>query len=158
MAGKAGRSGRRPGVKSLIHLGDASLALAKPAPPTQLTREAKREYKRVAKLLIGRQSWREDFTAPLAIYAQAWGDWVEARTIIAQEGLMVEEDGRIVPNQYLPIADKAAVRLVNIAGEMGLTLLGVARTVRKRSRERVVVEEGKAGVERETWEEAGLVE
>ena len=129
-------------------------------PPTRITSPvhlsplAKREYRRVVKLLVQRRHWLEDFRGAMAVYAQAWDDWTVARAEIAATGMLVRSPkGEPMENPWLAISERAEARMLRVAMQMGLTLVGLSRTLRQHSRVRVLVEDGKVGVERETWDE-----
>ena len=154
MAGAKGRSGRKPSTGSLAKLTIEARPPARVIAPKGLTAPARKEYIRVVKLLVGRQHWREDFSGLVAIYAQAWADWLQARESIDSAGLLIRSPkGEPIENPYNRVAERAEIRMIGVAGQMGMSLVGLSRTLRSRSRERVLVEDGKVGIERESWDE-----
>ena len=154
MPGAKGRSGRKPSAGSLAKLTIEAQPPSRVIAPKGLTAPARKEYIRLVKLLVGRQHWREDFNGLVAIYAQAWADWLQARESIDSAGLLIRSPkGEPIENPYNRVAERAEIRMIGVAGQMGMSLVGLSRTLRSRSRERVLVEDGKVGIERESWDE-----
>ena len=153
--GRPGRSGRKPGPASLakIELEIAEGTSVRISPPAYLSKGARLEYRRAVKLLAARKHWREEFRIPVAVYAQACDDWIEARGELAHRGkLYMTPKEEPALNPWVGIAERAEARLMRVAMQMGLTLVGLSRTLRQHSRERVLVKDGQVGIERETWD------
>jgi P27 family predicted phage terminase small subunit len=101
-----------------------------PAPPPELSRDARIEWDRVAGELhrIGVLSGID--RAALAAYCQAYGRWIVAERAIAKmaerdqltEGLMIKTtNGNAVQNPLVGTANKAMADMVRYAAEFGMT-------------------------------------
>ena len=152
--GKPGLSGRKPGPASLAKIELDCKPPLRITAPANLSPPAKREYRRVVKLLVDRQHWREDFRGPMAVYAQAYMDWTTARENLDAFGILVRSaKGEPMENPWLAIADRAEARMLRVAVQMGLTLVGLSRTLRQHSRERYIEKDGQRAGEIEKWDE-----
>ena len=150
--GQPGRSGRKPNVTGLALQG-STIPKHISAPP-ELSSPAKREFRRVVKLLVERKQWLEEFRVPVAIYAQAWADWVVARLWIDRSELMtLSQKGEPQENPWLRIAERREERMLQVSTQMGLSLAGMARATRVHTRERIFANKDGAGIEREQWDE-----
>lgn len=131
--------GRKPTpleVKRLLgNPGKRPLPAPGPRPPTKRPRcpkhlegEARREYRRLAKLLEGLGLVSELDRAALAAYATAWARWIEAEQALKAEGPVVKApSGYPVQNPWLPVANRAIAQVVKLLAEFGLTPAARAR-------------------------------
>ena len=136
MAGKAGRSGRKPQATALLEL-RGSVEAAKraseprpvvklPPPPAHLSKAARAEWRRTGKQLAGLRVMTESDAAALAAYCQVYARWVDAEEHLAKEGVLVNEvdqKGRPYWHQspYLAIANKAIEQMTKLLVEFGMT-------------------------------------
>lgn len=93
-----------------------------PTPPANLTEAAVVEWNRVAPELFTAKILTNADRGALAIYCQAWADWVEARNhIIGAKKVVLSPNGYEMQSPWVAIANKASEKLVKIASEFGLT-------------------------------------
>ena len=93
-----------------------------PNPPTWLDREAKAEWRRVVPELDKLGILARLDRATLATYCDAWSRWVQARHVLAESGLIVENPERgPVKNPMWQIYRDAAATLQALAKELGTT-------------------------------------
>lgn len=99
--------------------------------PAVLTRKvAKEEYQRVVSELTKLGKWHSVFKSTLAIYAQAYADWVEAEKELAKKGagkVTTSPNGYQVQAAWLNIRNKAQDTMIRVANDFGLTLISQAR-------------------------------
>lgn len=103
--------------------------MAKISCPSWLDKEAKKEFKRVAKLL---EAENRDFTEKdikaLEAYAISYSKWKMAEQIIDEEGFTFEtENGYIQQRPEVSIANKAQQEMRSWMKELGLTKAARAR-------------------------------
>lgn len=93
-----------------------------PSCPAVLGSEARKEYRRAAKLLVQMGVVTEADRAALAAYAMAYGRWVEAERNVAENGMIQKtSNGNLIQNPYLSVANRALEQMVKIAAEFGMT-------------------------------------
>lgn len=94
-----------------------------PSPPTWLGKEAKREYRRVAKELHALGLLTALDRTALAGYAVAYERWSKANAGIEKFGLVVEvgESGYLQQTPYVNIANAAAKEMKAFLTEFGMT-------------------------------------
>jgi len=121
--------------KSAADLADAARPeVAIPAPPPHLSGDALTEWHRVAPLLQKMNLIAEQYMAPLAVYCQAWSDYVRAYRRI-QEMEASGKDGYVdvTPSGYkqmsvlYQIANRAAEQMKTFASEFGMTPSAIAK-------------------------------
>lgn len=117
----AGNPGKRP-------LGDVPQPPVPdytPYVPRHLNEAAKREWRRMVKLLMELNLYTEVDRAALAMYCQAWGRWVEAERKLAEadNGLVLIScnTGNLYQNPWLHVANRAWEQMRKILAEFGLT-------------------------------------
>lgn len=102
---------------------------------------AQEEYDRIVGELKARRKWLPSFSGGIAIYAQAFADWVEAEKMLAN-GMTVEGD-KIVPtgkvivspkgypiqNPWLAIRNRSQEMMLKVGNDYGLTLVSQVRIV-----------------------------
>jgi P27 family predicted phage terminase small subunit len=87
-----------------------------------LTGAARREFRRLAKLLDGAGVLPQGDRAGLALIAQAWARWCEAEEKLAEKGAVVKSpSGFAQVNPWLSVSNKAHELLVKLCAEYGLT-------------------------------------
>lgn len=94
-----------------------------PYAPRHLNHEAKREWRRVAKVLIDAGLYSDVDRAALTMYCQAWGRWVEAENAITRSGgpILTSDKGGLYQNPWLSVANKAQDQLRKMIAEFGLS-------------------------------------
>jgi len=99
-------------------------------PPVLTRKIAKEEYQRVVSELTKLGKWHNVFKSTLAIYAQAYADWVEAEKELAKKGagkVATSPNGYQVQAAWLTIRNKAQDTMIRVANDFGLTLISQAR-------------------------------
>ncbi len=126
-------TGRRPlptAVKQMRgNPGKRPLNAAEPKPdatmphaPAHLTREARAEWRRVAKRLHNAGVLTYIDRGVLAVYCQAYGRWVEAEGEIDKRGSLMETpSGYMQQSPWVGIANKAMEQMLRAGRELGLT-------------------------------------
>lgn len=94
-----------------------------PTPPTWLGKEAKKEYRRVAKELFALGLLTELDRTALAAYAVAYERWVKANAGIEEHSLVlvVGENCYMQQSPYVAIANAAAKEMKSFLTEFGMT-------------------------------------
>src|SRR5687768_8472895 len=85
-----GNPGRRP-----VNPGEAKPAVRLPSPPSHLSKEAKREWRRTGQFLLNLGLISELDRAAFAAFCTAWGRWVEAERALNEHGILIKS-----PNGY----------------------------------------------------------
>ena len=120
-----GNPGRRPLNKS-----EPKPAGGLPTPPSHLCKEAKVEWRRVAKMLHAIGVLTTLDRAAFAVYCQAYGRWVRAERALeamavkepaTQALLMKTKSGNLIQNPLVGTANKAMDSLLKAATELGMT-------------------------------------
>lgn len=115
----AGNPGRRP---LNDHEAVVPVPEAVPYAPRHLNHEAKREWRRVAKVLIDAGLYSDVDRAALAMYCQAWGRWVVAERELAKgQTVLTGPKGGQYQNPWLGIANRAQDHLRRMIAEFGLS-------------------------------------
>ena len=102
--------------------------------PNWLEPEAKKEWRRLAPVLIGAGILTSADAVPFAGYCQAYARWKEAEE-------QVKDTERVRPNPYIAIARSAFAEVKSLAAEFGLTpanrtaIIANALTAEKSKRE-----------------------
>src|SRR5262245_3685380 len=98
-----GNPGRRP-----LNKGEAKPPPGIPSCPGHLNPVAKREWRRVSRLLAECGLFTEIDRAALAAYCQCYARWVEAERAIGEVGTLVKApSGYPIPHPYFGIANRA---------------------------------------------------
>jgi P27 family predicted phage terminase small subunit len=93
-----------------------------PRPPAHLSAPAKREWRRVGRLLLTLGLVSDLDRGALAAYCQAWGRWVEAEESLKRYGVVVKSpSGFPMQSPFLAIANKAMEQMRQFLGEFGMT-------------------------------------
>lgn len=133
MAGRPGRSGRKPKPTYLKLLegnpGHRPLNKNEPKPPPatprcprHLSAEARREWSRVTPLLATLGLLTRIDRAALAMYCEAWGRWVEAEDALKKYGVMVKSpNGFPMQSPYLAVANMAMQQMRGLLTEFGMS-------------------------------------
>jgi len=108
----------------------AKEALKKFRAPSHLSREAKREWRRIVPRLVAMGLLSSIDIATLAAYCQAYGRWVQAEKTIAKMAeqntatyalMLRAASGTAVTNPLVGVANKAKADMVRYAVEFGMT-------------------------------------
>ena len=95
---------------------------AMPHAPAHLTKEARAEWRRVARRLHNAGVLTYVDRGVLAVYCQAYGRWAEAERALQLNGMMVETpNGYQQQSPWVNIANKAMEQMIRAARELGLT-------------------------------------
>ena len=125
--------GRKPKPTALKRLegnpGKRPLNEFEPVPPTvslpcpkYLLPEAKKEWKRLAPVLMNMGLLTAADAVPFAAYCTAYARWREAEDEITRHGSIYKDnEGRIRPNPYIAIANQQLREIKSFAAEFGLT-------------------------------------
>ena len=92
-----------------------------PAPPSWLSIESKREWKRTAPQLHGRNLLTPETTATFESYCVAVGQIRQCQDIIAAEGLLVTTEDGAKPHQAFRVQQAAMREARLLAAELALT-------------------------------------
>lgn len=133
--------------KDRINLDEPKFEPNVPTCPRHLSKEARREWRRLATGLFRMGMLTDVDRGVFAAYCQAWGRWVEAENEIAKSGpvlravlrnkdgnVIKDEDGNPVPggyyqNPFLAVANRAWSNMVKAAAEMGISPSSRSRIV-----------------------------
>ena len=127
------KTGRKPKPTALKRLegnpGKRPLNELEPVPPTVALRcpkhllpEARKEWKRLAPILMGMGLLTAADAVPFEGYCTAYARWLEAQEEITRHGSIYKDnDGRIRPNPYIAIANQQMREIKSFAAEFGLT-------------------------------------
>ena len=120
----------RHGIADPAPTAAPAVPASRPRCPAHLSPEAKQEFRRLSKIL-GARRWEDEGTfVVLSVYAQVYSRWVEAKRLLAEEGLRVvvqvtdsrgEVRSKIVNHPLLPIIADLERRLLALAKSMGLS-------------------------------------
>jgi P27 family predicted phage terminase small subunit len=117
---------------------ESNLAADEPRMPGHLTRNAKREWKRILPMLLERRSLTEGDATALALYCETYSRWLAAKNEVAESGITIEttvldKHGAAIltrkTNPALRTLENCERSLRSLLLELGLT---------PRSRERVL--------------------
>lgn len=90
--------------------------------PGFLSREGKREWRRIAPELQRLGLLTPLDRAAFAAYCQAYGQWVETEKLLQQKGVLAKgKSGQIIASPLLWVSTSAAKRMLQFAVEFGLT-------------------------------------
>jgi P27 family predicted phage terminase small subunit len=93
-----------------------------PRCPPHLSKEARREWRRTAKLLAEMGLLTSVDRAALALYCEAWARWVEAEQALQKYGVVMKSpNGFPVPSPYLGIATRAMEQVRHLLAEFGMS-------------------------------------
>lgn len=127
------KTGRKPKPTALKRLegnpGKRPLNELEPVPPTVALRcpkhllpEAKKEWKRLAPILMSMGLLTAADAVPFEGYCTAYARWLEAQGEITRHGSIYKDnEGRIRPNPYIAIANQQMREIKSFAAEFGLT-------------------------------------
>ncbi len=98
-----------------------------PTCPARLGKEAKAEWKRQVKELLAMGCIAKLDRAMLAIYCATWGEWVATSQRVEEEGILVTDDGVLLPHPMLKARDAAAAQVIKLATHFGFSPSARAR-------------------------------
>ena len=114
----AGNPGKRP----LAGEPQPPIPAGTPYCPRHLNDEARREWRRIVKILLDLGLYTEVDRAALAMYCQAWGRWVTAERKVQEKGeVLVSDRGGLYQNPWLHVANRAWEQMRKVLAEFGLT-------------------------------------
>jgi P27 family predicted phage terminase small subunit len=101
---------------------EAQPEIAIPSAPRQLSREARREWRRLSHELYRLGLVSRIDRAALAVYCEAWSDWLDATEKVAESGkVRTTEAGNVIENPYYSIKKRAAELMHKFLTEFGMT-------------------------------------
>ena len=90
--------------------------------PNYLLPEARKEWRRLAPVLMSMGLLTAADAVPFAGYCQAYARWREAQDEITRHGSIYKDgEGRIRPNPYIAIANQQMREIKSFAADFGLT-------------------------------------
>lgn len=91
-------------------------------PPAYLSKYAKKEWKRIAPLLLKNGLLTEADVSALAAYCQAYHKWIESEKLIRTYGYTdVTDKGNVIQRPEVGIANKSMDEMLKFGREFGLT-------------------------------------
>jgi P27 family predicted phage terminase small subunit len=134
MAGRKGRSGRKPKPTKMLKLQggyrpdrhlrvEPEPEMAIPEPPKCLRGIALEEWSRITKLLAGVKCLAELDMGPLAAYCLEWGKYVNAnnRLRVVRSMLTESTKGTKMAHPLLRVSDRALANMLRICEQFGMT-------------------------------------
>ncbi len=113
----AGNPGHRP-----INGKEPQPKVEIPSCPKHLGREARCEWKRIARELKALGLLSKIDRAGLAAYCVSWGRWVEAEDKLREHGTIVKSpNGFAVQSPFLSVANQAMRQMTKLLAEFGMT-------------------------------------
>lgn len=95
---------------------------SRPTCPKPLTEAARHEWRQIAPKLERLGLLTEIDRSALALYCQAWGDWITARRVLKQSATVIKgPDGGLMLNPYLKVATTAARQMREFLGLFGMS-------------------------------------
>lgn len=117
------QGGRNKTHRSKKHRADEPRPEAKIPPcPRHLDKTARKEWRRMGKLLSAVRVLTELDMAILASYCQAYSTWAQATEKVQEQGMVFRaKTGAPLVSPYLPIVNKANEQMVRALIELGAT-------------------------------------
>jgi P27 family predicted phage terminase small subunit len=101
-----------------------------PRMPAHLEPAARREWRRLVRILEPMGVLTEAEADLLALYASTYARWVEASRLLQEDGLIVlSGNGTPMRNPLLPLIEQCTRTMTRCMGELGLTPAARARLV-----------------------------
>ena len=101
---------------------DVPGAVKMPSAPRELSKTARAEWRRMAKILTASRLVTVADRAALAGYCATWAQWLEVQEQVQREGLVISQpSGRVVQNPAVQMAISLSAELRRWAVEFGLT-------------------------------------
>lgn len=108
--------------KDRINLKEPKPPPVKPSCPQALGKEARKEWRRSAKMLERMGCLKQADKAVFAAYCTAWGIFVKANEKVEQFGpLIVTKNKNIIQNPALSVMNRAMQDMVKYGVELGMT-------------------------------------
>ena len=100
-----------------------------PYAPRHLNDDAKREWRRIIKILMQLGLYTDVDYAALAMYCQAWGRWIHAERMVEELGevLLSTQTGNYYQNPWYHVANKAWDQMLKMLSRFGLSPADRAR-------------------------------
>jgi P27 family predicted phage terminase small subunit len=115
------------GHRRIPNVPEAELKL--PKPPRELSREARRMWRRLGAKLAALGVVAEVDEAGFAVLCQAYADWLDLIKQARKDGSVVKINGQPVRNPYLTGADREAEKIRRLLPEFGCTPAGRVRLI-----------------------------
>lgn len=113
----AGNPGKRP-----LNQREPKPTVKAPSCPSYVQGEGRKEWRRVARLLVQLRVLTEADRSALAMYCMAYSRWVEAEAKIREEGMIVvSSNGYVRQNPYVLIAGEAMRQMRGLLSDFGMT-------------------------------------
>jgi P27 family predicted phage terminase small subunit len=112
-----GNPGKRP-----LNKNEPKPKPGRPTCPAHLSKEAKKEWKRIVPELEKLGLLTKIDRTELAMYCQAYGRWVEAEKIVYEKGTLYKtKSGNVITSPMLWVANKAMEQMHKFLTEFGMT-------------------------------------
>lgn len=133
MSGVKGQSGRKPKPTSLkllqgnpgkrpLNENEPKPEPKLPAPPSHLSKEARKEWRRSGAFLLQLGLISDLDRAAFAAYCTAYGRWIEAEEALKTYGVMIKSpSGFPIQSPYLAVANKAMAQMRSLLSEFGMS-------------------------------------
>jgi P27 family predicted phage terminase small subunit len=97
-------------------------AIERPTCPSELTKLAKKEWRRIVPILEELGIVARIDRAALAAYCQSYGRWIEAEQKIAESSLVIRtKSGNVIENPYYSVAKRERELMHKFLVEFGMT-------------------------------------
>lgn len=114
-----GNPGRRPMGEAA---GEVHAKPKLPRPPDSLSKNAKKEWRRLGRELLELGLIANVDRNTFALYCQAWADWCEAQAEVQEKGMLVRSPNNYpMVNPFYTIARQAAKQMDTLLSEFGLS-------------------------------------
>lgn len=112
-----------PGKRPIPTPADVPAPERVPDPPAHLDAEAKREWRRVAPILLKAGLYSHLDRAALAAYCTTYSRWAEAEKHVSKEGAVLrgKTSGAPYQNPWLAVANKALEQIRAFEAEFGMS-------------------------------------
>lgn len=119
-----------PGHRT-INKQEPEIAVQVPQCPSELSPRAKKEWRRISKILIQAKILTPADRAALSSYCQYWAIWIEAVAKVNTQGAVVTKPGSVDPivNPFLVVARTAHDQMKAMMGELGLSASSRSRII-----------------------------
>lgn len=126
--------------------GEPRLPVERPSCPAWLSREAKAEWRRQVKELARMGVLARVDRGQLAVYCEAWGEFVEVCEQLRQTGrlLKAKKSDVVYTNPLISIRNRAVERLIRLADRFGFSPAARARVQSEGQQTEEAAADGKA--------------
>ncbi len=139
MAGRKGRSGRKPKPTAILKLqgtfrpdkrrGEPDVPVAIPKAPRPLKGEARREWKRITRLLAEIECIAEVDRAALTAYCFEWARYLRANEELDRLNVLLSKStkGTELPHPLLRVIERSFMMMLRTCEDFGFTAASRAR-------------------------------